>query len=216
MRLSIFKISFFFLLLLLVVNSTGQAQVSFNRLIQINGVLMTSDSLYGIPDAIVTVKNQDKGTYTSEQGVFALVCFKGDTLQFRSLGFNTKEYVIPETIAGNTISLVQLLSQDTFFLNETIIRALPSKENFNYAFQNLNLDDDRYEIARKNSNFAMMRMMSSILKPDGREGQAFTQRDAAYRAAYTGQQLPMNIMSPIAWGKFIESWKRGDFRKKKK
>lgn len=176
---------------------------------------MTSDSLYGIPDAIVSVKNQNKGTYTSEQGVFALVCFKGDTLHFQSLGFNAKDYVIPEDIVGNTISMVQLLSQDTFFLSETIIHSLPSKENFNFAFQQLNLDDDRYEIARKNSNIAMMRMMGSILNTDGREGQAYSQRNAAYRAAYDGQQQPMKVLSPIAWGKFFEAWKRGDFRSKK-
>jgi hypothetical protein len=109
---------------------------------------------------------------------------------------------------------VQLLSQDTFFLNETIIHALPSKDLFNFAFQNLNLDDDRYEIARKNSNLTMLRMMSMILRPDGREGQSFAQKDAAYRAAYSGQQQPMNILSPIKWGQFIEAWKRGDFRKK--
>lgn len=197
------------------INFSTKAQVIFDKLVQINGVVMTSDSLYGIPDAIVSVKNQSKGTYTSEQGVFALVCFKGDTIQFRSLGFNGKEYVVPENISGNTISLVQLLSQDTFFLNETIIHALPSKENFNYAFQNLNLEDDRYEIARKNSDLAMMRMMSVILRPDGRAGQAYAQKDAAYRAAYAGQQQPMNILSPIKWGQFIEAWKRGDFRKKK-
>lgn len=209
------KTIFALTVLLCSINFQAKAQVIFDKLVQINGVVMTSDSLYGIPDAIVSVKNQSKGTYTSEQGVFALVCFKGDTIQFRSLGFNGKEYVVPEDIKGNTISLVQLLSQDTFFLNETIIHALPSKENFNYAFQNLNLEDDRYEIARKNSDLAMMRMMSVILRPDGRAGQAYAQKDAAYRAAYAGQQQPMNILSPIKWGQFIEAWKRGDFRKKK-
>lgn len=194
----------------------AKAQVSYDRLIQINGVVMTSDSLYGIPDVVVMVKNQNKGTFTSAQGVFALVCFKGDTLQFRSLGFASKDYIIPENIVGNTISMVQLLSQDTFYLNETVVHALPSKENFNFAFQNLVLEDDLYETARKNSNLAMMRMMSMMLTPDGKEFQSYAQRNAAYRAAYSGQQQPMNILSPIKWGQFIEAWKRGDFRKKRK
>lgn len=193
----------------------ANAQISYDRIIQINGVVMTSDSLYGIPDVIVSVKNQNKGTYSSEQGVFALVCFKGDTLQFRTLGFEPKDYVIPGDIAGNTISMVQLMSQDTFFLNETIIHALPSKENINAAFINLRIDDDKYEIARKNSNLAMLRMLSMTRLPDGRENQMYVQQKMAYQAAYQGQQQPMNILSPIKWGQFIESWKRGDFRKKK-
>lgn len=201
---------------LLLFSATARAQVRYEKLIQINGVVMTSDSLYGIPDVIVSVKNQNKGTYTSDLGVFALVCFKGDTLQFRSLGFGQKEYVIPEDVGGNTLSIIQLMSQDTFFLNETIIHALPSRENFNIAFQNLNIDDDRFEIARKNSNLAMLRMMGNTMERDGREGQLYTQKNAAYQAAYSGQLQPMNVLSPIKWGQFIEAWKRGDFRKKKK
>lgn len=202
-------------LILSIFAITAKAQISFDRIIQINGVVMTSDSLYGVSDVVVNVKNQNKGTYTSEKGVFALVCFKGDTLQFRSLGFSPKDYIIPADVKGNTISMVQLMSQDTFFLSETIIHSLPSRDRFNYAFQNLNIDDDRYEIARKNTNLAMIRMLSMTSLPSGRENQMYVQQKAAYQAAYAGQQQPMNILSPIKWGQFIEAWKRGDFRKKK-
>ena len=194
---------------------SAQAQVSYNNIIQINGVVMTSDSLYGVSDVIVSVKNHNKGTFTSDQGVFALVCFKGDTLQFQSVGFKSVDYVIPKEVKGNTISMIQLMTQDTFYLSETIIHALPSREHFNYAFQNLDLDDDRLEIARKNSNLATLRMMAMTALKDGREGQHYAQNDIAYRAAYSGQQQPMNILSPIKWGQFIEAWKRGDFRRKK-
>lgn len=195
---------------------TGKAQLAFDRVVQINGVVMTSDSLYGVPDVIVSVKNQNRGTYTSEMGVFALVCFKGDTLQFRSLGFSPTEYIVPENIQGNTISMVKLMSQDTFFLNETIIRALPSKESFRYVFEHMQPEDDRIEIARKNSDLAMMRMMTATLNPDGREGASAALHGIAQRASYEGMRPPMQIMSPIAWAQFLQSWKRGDFRKKKK
>jgi hypothetical protein len=192
----------------------AKAQLSFDRIVQINGVVMTSDSLFGVPDVVVTVKNQNKGTYTSDLGVFALVCFKGDTLQFRGLGYTPKDYVVPE-VKGNTISLVQLMSQDTFFLNETIIHALPSRERFNYVFQNLDIEDDKIETARKNTDLATMRMLAMTLPADGAEAFGVVKRDIAYRAAYSGQQMPMNILSPIKWGQFIEAWKRGDFRNKK-
>ena len=209
-------LSFSFLLLLLLSFATkSQAQISYDRIIQINGVIMTSDSLYGVPDVTVSVKNQNKGTYSSERGVFALVCFKGDTLQFRAMGFAGKDYIVPQNLDGNIISMVQLMAQDTFYLNETIVHALPSKENFTYAFMNLNLDDDSYEIARKNSNMDMMRLLAATMTKDGREGSQSVKKYNAYRAAYEGQNQPMNILSPIKWGQFIEAWKRGDFRKKK-
>lgn len=212
-RLRIFQLT---LTLLFLVPSLSRAQLAFDRVVQINGVVMTSDSLYGVPDVIVSVKNQNRGTYTSETGVFALVCFKGDTLQFRSLGFSPSEYIVPENIQGNTLSMVKLMSQDTFFLNETIIRALPSKESFRYVFEHMQPEDDRLEIARKNSDLAMMRMMSTTLSPDGREGASFAMHNIAQRASYEGMRPPMQIMSPIAWAQFIQAWKRGDFRKKKK
>lgn len=193
----------------------AKAQIVQDHLVQINGVLMTSDSLYAIPDALITVKHYNKGMYTSEQGVFSIVCFKGDTLQFRSLGFRDKDYVVPLNLEGNQLSIIQLMSQDTFFLNETVVHALPSRERFDYVFQHLDLEDDAVERARKNSDLATFRAMSVIMRKDGSEGQAYAQRDAAYRAAYSGQQQPMNIFSPIKWGQFIEAWKRGDFRKKK-
>ncbi|HTN17840.1 MAG TPA: carboxypeptidase-like regulatory domain-containing protein [Chitinophagaceae bacterium] len=213
MRRSGFILSLVFLLMA-ALGHRVQAQIAFERLVQINGVVMTSDSLYGVPDVTVTVKNHNKGTYTSDLGVFALVCFKGDTLQFRSLGFTPTDYVIPD-VAGNTISMVQLMSQDTFFLNETIIHALPSRENFNYAFEHLDVEDDLYEIARKNTNLAMLRMLATTRLPMGSENQAYVQRQMAVQAAYYGQRQPMNILSPIKWGQFIEAWKRGDFRSKK-
>lgn len=209
----IFQASF---MLLCSLPLRSSAQLAFDRVVQINGVVMTSDSLYGVPDVTVSVKNQNRGTYTSETGVFALVCFKGDTLQFKSLGFSPSEYVVPETVQGNTISMVKLMSQDTFFLNETIIRALPSKESFRYVFEHMQPEDDRIEIARKNSDLAMMRMMTATLSPDGREGASYAMHGIAQRASYEGMRPPMQIMSPIAWGQFLQAWKRGDFRKKKK
>ncbi len=205
------------LLICMVFFTTAQslkAQVVYDKLIQINGVIMSSDSLFGIPDVTVSVKGQDKGTYSSPLGVFTLVCFKGDTLQFRALGFKQEQYIIPDTIKGNTISMVKLMSQDTFYLNETIIYALPSRDKFDFAFQNLHIDDDRIEIARQNSNIAMLRMMSGLIPKAGGENQQYVQQSAAYRAAYEGMRPPMNIFSPIKWVQFLEAWKRGDFRKK--
>ena len=38
--------------------------------------------------------------------------------------------------------------------------------------------------------------------------------EQARQAVYYGQQQPMNILNPIAWGQFFEAWKRGDFRRK--
>src|SRR5690606_7685573 len=128
-------------------------------------------------------------------GVFSIVAYKGDTLQFSQMGFRSKEYVIPKNITGHYFSLIQLMTQDTFYLPETIIRPLPSKEQFDYAFKHWRIADDKYEIARKNTNALMLRALAYTLPRDGRENQANYQNIQAQNAVYYGQQKPMNVFS---------------------
>ena len=106
------------------------AQNGFENIIQINGVTMTADSLRAVPDVTITVKNKNRGVESGFNGVFSLVCYKGDTLQFSSLGFRSKEFIVSKNLEGQYFSLIQLMVQDTFYLPETIIRPLPSKEGF--------------------------------------------------------------------------------------
>jgi len=58
-----------------------------HSIIQVNGVVLSSDSSRTLPDITILIKNKDRGTYSSEWGVFTIVCEKGDTLQFRCLGY---------------------------------------------------------------------------------------------------------------------------------
>ncbi|MBL7683840.1 MAG: carboxypeptidase-like regulatory domain-containing protein [Flavipsychrobacter sp.] len=192
------------------------AQDPYENIIQINGVTMTADSLRAISNVLVIVKNKNRGVESSDKGVFSIVVYKGDTLQFSEIGFRTKEYVIPKDIKGHYFSLIQLMVQDTFYLPETIIRPLPSKEQFDYAFKHWNIPDDKYEIARRNTNALMLRALAYTLPKDGRENQANYQQIQSQNAVYYGQQKPSNVFNPLSWAEFFEAWKRGDFRKKNK
>ena len=194
---------------------TASAQDPYENIVQINGVTMTADSLRAVPNVTVLVKNKNRGVESSNLGVFSIVAYKGDTLQFSQLGFRGKEYVIPRDIKGHYFSLIQLMVQDTFYLPETIIRPLPSREQFDYAFKHWRIPDDKYEIARKNTNALMLRALAHTLPRDGRENQSAYQNIQSQSAVYYGQQKPMNVFSPLAWAEFFEAWKRGDFRKNK-
>jgi len=202
------------LIILFISGYTAAGQDFYENIIQITGVTMTADSLRSVPDVTILVKNKNRGVMSSASGVFSLVVYKGDTLQFSALGFRSKNYVIPRDLKGHYFSLIQLMVQDTFYLPETIIRALPSKEQFLYAFRNSKIPDDKYEIARKNTDAYMLRALAFTLPRDGRENQAVYQQIQSRDAVYYGQVKPMNIFNPLAWGEFFEAWKRGDFRKK--
>src|SRR4051794_36614684 len=118
----------FLLLLPPLIASNVQAQEEADaRIVQINGITLTADSLRLVPGVTVTVKNKYRGVISSDQGVFSIVCYKGDTLEFTSVGFRPKTYVVPARIQGQYFSMAQLMVQDTFYLPETIVRPLPGK-----------------------------------------------------------------------------------------
>jgi len=192
----------------------ANAQDLYDNIIQINGVSMTADSLRAVANVTVLVKNKNRGVESGPQGVFSIVCLKGDTLQFEALGFRSKEFPVPTDIQGHYFSLIQLMTQDTFYLPETIIRPLPGKGEFDYAFMHWQIPNDKYEIARRNTDALTLRALAAILPRDGRESQSQYQNMQAQAAVYYGQQKPMNILNPLAWAEFFEAWKRGDFRNK--
>lgn len=203
------------LLLACIILNAAQAQEPEENIVQINGVTMTADSLRAVPGTVVMLKNDYRGTVSNDWGVFSIVAHKGDTLVFSNLGFRRKEYIIPEDIVGHYFSMVQLMTQDTFYLQESIIRPFPTREQFNYAFKYWDIPDDRYERARKNTEALMLRAMAYSLPKDGAESQGEYQNIKAQEAVYYGQRPPSNIFNPMAWGEFYEAWKRGDFKKNK-
>ncbi len=203
------------LLLALLAARVSNAQTGYDNIVQINGVVMTADSLRAVPGATIQVKNKNRGVETEYNGVFSIVVYKGDTLQFSSVGYRPKEYVVPRNIDGQYYSMIQLMVQDTFYLPETIIRPLPTKEAFDYAFKYWDIPNDQYELARRNTDAYLLRMLAYTLPMDGREAQSRALRKQANEAVYYGQRPPFQIFNPIAWGEFFEAWKRGDYRKKK-
>src|SRR5688572_19330138 len=113
----------FIFLIAIVSPLIGHAQ--FERLkdsvVQLFGVVMTADSLQGIPSVSVVVKGQNRGTITNEQGVFSIVVMKGDRIEFTSIGYKPKLVEVPRDIEGNQYSIIQLMVTDTVYLPATII-----------------------------------------------------------------------------------------------
>jgi hypothetical protein len=185
-----------------------------DSVVQLYGVVMTADSLQALPAVSVVVKGTGRGTMTNDQGVFSIVVLKGDKVEFTSIGFKTKLIDIPQRLESNQYSVIQLMVSDTAYLPVTILRARPSREQFERDFLNTRMPDDKYEIARQNTDEAKRRILMSSLPADGREAGNYALRQNAQKYYYAGQTPPMNILNPMAWSEFIKAWKRGDFKKK--
>lgn len=199
--------------------SNGQQQSNNTNtqdsVIQLYGVVMTADSLRAIDAATVYVEGKGRGTITNDDGVFSIVVLKGDKIKFSCVGFKDKIITIPSNLSSNQFSVIQLMVNDTVYLPATIIKARPTRSQFERDFVNTDVPDDEYEIARKNNDVATLRTLMATLPVDGREAINYNFRQQAQKYYYAGQMPPQNIFNPVAWAQFIEAWKRGDFRSKK-
>ncbi len=204
------------LLLPIVFLFSSKQIVAQSNLIQFSGLLMTSDSLKGIPYATVMLKNSSHGTVSNYQGFFSLVAAKGDIIVFSAVGFKTVEFILPDSLSKNKYSVIQLLSIDTIRLPTTVIYPWPTKDQFKQAFLSLNIPDDDLERARRNLEKQRLADLGETLPYDGKETATAYLRNESRKFNYAGQTPPMNIFNPIAWSQFIQAWKNGDFKRKDK
>jgi hypothetical protein len=210
------KIILYFLFVLFAFPVVVKAQFENYKdsVVQLYGVVMSADSLQGLPGVSIVVKGRNQGTITSDQGVFSIVVLKGDQIEFTSIGYKPKLVSIPKDLEGNQQSIIQLMVQDTVYLAATIIKKYPSRQEFARDFENIKVPDDQAEIARQNMSASNRAALMSVYPISGREATNyyFKQNQRKYYSA--GQLPPQNIFNPLAWAEFIKAWKRGDFKSK--
>lgn len=198
----------------MMVKAKAQFETVKDSVVQLFGIVMTADSLQGIEAVSVTIRGSNRGTITNTQGVFSIVVLKGDVIDFTHVQYKPKTITVPKNLEGNQYSVVQLMVEDTVYLPATIIRPRPTAEQFARDFVNNKVPDDDIEIARQNNTAAKRRALMQSTPGDGGEATSIQMRNVATKATYQGQVPPMNIFSPAAWSEFIQSWKRGDYKKK--
>lgn len=201
-----------FVFLLVPFAAKAQFESLKDSVVQLYGVVMTHDSLKGIPDVNVMVNG--RGTRTNSQGVFSIVVLKGDVIEFSHVAYRKEFDKIPTNLEGNQYSMVKLLAIDTVYLPTAIIKPRPTREQFERDFVNTDVPDDGLEIARQNTSEAKRRALMRSLPRDGTEAANYSLNKNAQSYYYNGQTPPMNIFNPFAWSEFVKAWKRGDFKKK--
>lgn len=201
----------FILFCLLSISLSAQ---SSDSLIQFSGVVVSGDSLRPVPFASILIKGSGRGTITDYYGYFSIVAKKKDTIQFSSIGYKKSEYLIPDTLHGDRYSLIQIMTSDTITLPIASVYPWPTIEDFKLAFMNLDIPDDDLERARKNLEQAEMRERLQATPMDGAANYKYQMGLYSSQLYYAGQAPPINLLNPLAWAKFIQAWRRGDFKRK--
>ena len=186
--------------------------VSQTSLIQFSGVVISQDSLQPVRYCSIIDKKTKRGTTSDYFGYFSFVANKGDTINFSCIGYKKTSFVIPDTLSTNKYSLIQVLFQDTILLKTAVVYPWPSKEQFAKAFVETEIPNDDYKRAMKNLSRSQLNERMQFTPMDGGLNFKWQQQQIQSKLYYAGQYPPNNLLNPIAWAKFIEAWKRGDFK----
>ena len=198
--------------------TTAQESLTDSTLVQFSGVIVGdqgNDTIAPIPFANIFIPESGRGTYSNLDGFFSIVARQGDVIEFSAVGFKKVEYAIPDTLTTNRYSIVQLMTQDSILLPEATIYPWPSREHFKEEFLALEVPyQDLENLAEENLSEEKLQALRDITPRSGEETSAFYLQQQAKSYQYIGQTPPQNIFSPLAWAKFINALKNGDFKKK--
>ncbi|MDH5365769.1 MAG: carboxypeptidase-like regulatory domain-containing protein [Cyclobacteriaceae bacterium] len=188
-------------LIIVVLNFTVFGVVAQKKSITISGVVMDADSISAVPYVNILLKDTFFGTVSNNSGHFSFLASEGDTLQFSSIGYFDAYFIMPETLNGDSYSLIQLMRKETIMLEEVVIFPWPEYEHLKNAFLNAepkrNLEDIALEGKRK---------IKRISKEE-------FERNKYYYNMYHNNQLydmtgivpPNNFLNPIEWTNFIRN-----------
>ncbi len=167
-----------------------------------------------LPYTNVAVMGTSRGAAADMDGFFSFVALAGETIVFSRIGFKTVEIKIPDTLQSTQYKWIQIMTQDNIWLPEAIIMPWPSRDHFKQEFLAIDISDELRENAIANLAEEKMKEIRYSVPVDGRETTSLVIKQQATDYVYTGQTKPQNIFNPLAWKKFIDAWKRGDFKKK--
>ena len=208
------KFIFLYLFVLLLFSGISQQNKTDSLYIQFSGIVVTQDSLKPLPYCTVIDKSTRRGTITDFFGYFSFVAKANDVIKFSSVGYKNAEFIIPDTLTTNKYSLIQIMFEDTIMLKTATIYPWPSKEQFAKAFVETKIPNDDYQRALANLSRSQLQDRMEFTPMDGAQNFKWQQQQIQTKLYYAGQYPPNQLFNPVAWIKFIEAWKRGDFKKK--
>lgn len=215
------------LLVLLLTGFVSMAQAqkpTDTTLIQFSGFVIAADSSAPVPYANIKVIGEPRGAISNPEGFFSMVVEYRDTLRFSSVGFKPDTFVVADHTNNTKLKHVQTLTFDTTTFEEAVIRPYPTKEEFEEAFMNLELPDDKFAIARQNLQSQRLNLIARNLPKDAREQYTMAQQRFHNESFYsggnlryftnfagTGTPVPGSLLNPLAWSEFVNAIKEGRF-----
>ena len=184
------------------------------RLIQLSGVVVSSDSLQEMPYAAVYNKTVHRGTIADIYGFFSLVVQPGDTIIFRYYAHKPSSYIVPDTLSEDRYSIIHMMTIDPIQLREVVVYPWPSKEAFARAFVEMNPYEDAMLRAQRQLSGQSLANIASMVPNDASLSFGNVVNQNNTRLYTMGQSPVNNLLNPFAWATFLQKWRSGELQRK--
>ncbi|MCB0489142.1 MAG: carboxypeptidase-like regulatory domain-containing protein [Cyclobacteriaceae bacterium] len=193
-------------LLLCGVATQGYGQ-SKKRVIQLSGVILSEDSVSGLPGVHVYVPKAGRGTTSNRAGYFSMPVLEGDSVVISSVGYTRRHYIVPPS-ASEFLTIIVEMVPDVTYLKEVEIMPFPTEEVFKEAVLALNIPFDN-GVDPRAMNAELLALMLRTTPMDGNANYRY------YMDQYSGSindrfQPRVNpFLNPFNWARFFRDLKQG-------
>jgi len=183
------------------------------ELVQLSGVVVSSDSLQEMPYAAVYNKTIHRGSIADIYGFFSIVVHPGDTILFRYYGHKPSSYIVPDTLMEDRYSIIHMMTIDTIQLTEVVVYPWPSREAFARAFVEMDPYEDAMLRAQKQLSGQSLASIASMVPSDASLSFGNVVNQNNTRLYTMGQSPVNNLLNPFAWATFLQKWRSGELQR---
>jgi hypothetical protein len=172
--------------------------------INISGVILDAENVEPVPFTTVLIGDGRSGTVADNSGYFSFLAFPGDTITFRSVGYQMSTFIIPELLEGKTYSMIELMVRENVLLDEITVYPLPDADFFTSTIVKKELTD-----VQKKQLDSFKNDLNSLLEIQYNQNSPYYDQ-WRYARLYemTGIVPPNNFLNPMTWSNFIRDWKK--------
>lgn len=194
------------IILAAVIGFSAEAQTT-RRVIQLSGVVISSDSSSGpIPGVHVYVPKAGRGTTTNRTGFFSMPVLVGDSVVISYVGYQRQSVVVPN-YHSDFMTLVIEMVEDVTYLKEVTIMPFPTEEVFKQAVLALNVPFDN-GIDPRQMNAELMALMLKSTPMDGAANYKYYMDQYASSITERFQPRVNPLLNPFNWARFFRDLKQ--------
>lgn len=194
------------IILAAVIGFSAEAQTS-KRVIQLSGVVISSDSTSGpIPGVHVYVPKAGRGTTSNRTGFFSMPVLVGDSVVISAVGFVRQSTIIPD-YHSDFMTLVIEMVEDVTYLNTVTIMPFPTEEVFKQAVLALNVPFEN-GVDPRQLNAELMALMLKTTPMDGAQNYKYYMDQYASSVTERFQPRVNPLLNPFNWARFFRDLKQ--------